>query len=165
MEHPIIQIKNAITALLKGIDPDTDVFYEEIKGTEEKHGLDEPETYYFVDIIPNGNETVDRFFTDMGVLVDIAYHEKSESNTAYLIKGAEIDAVVRPVFGFGDRNITINDANMKVSDHTLCRGGCRRNREFDVAKGEYANYYCESYRFFFEQCLEKMIHIVETIKR
>ena len=49
--------------------------------------------------------------------------------------------------------------------HTLCRGGCRRNREFDVAKGEYANYYCESYRFFFEQCLEKMIHIVETIKR
>lgn len=64
MEHPIIQIKNAITALLKGIDPDTDVFYEEIKGTEEKHGLDEPETYYFVDIIPNGNETVDRFFTD-----------------------------------------------------------------------------------------------------
>lgn len=52
MEHPIIQIKNAITALLKGIDPDTDVFYEEIKGTEEKHGLDEPETYYFVDIIP-----------------------------------------------------------------------------------------------------------------
>ena len=33
MEHPIIQIKNAITALLKGIDPDTDVFYEEIKGT------------------------------------------------------------------------------------------------------------------------------------
>lgn len=119
MEHPIIQIKNAITALLKGIDPDTDVFYEEIKGTEEKHGLDEPETYYFVDIIPNGNETVDRFFTDMGVLVDIAYHEKSESNTAYLIKGAEIDAVVRPVFSFGDRNITINDANMKVSDHVL----------------------------------------------
>lgn len=85
MEHPIIQIKNAITALLKGIDPDTDVFYEEIKGTEEKHGLDEPETYYFVDIIPNGNETVDRFFTDMGVLVDIAYHEKSESNYLKLV--------------------------------------------------------------------------------
>ena len=69
MEHPIIQIKNAITALLKGIDPGTDVFYEEIKGTEEKYGLNEPETYYFVDIIPNGNQTVDRFFTDMGVLV------------------------------------------------------------------------------------------------
>lgn len=122
MEHPIIQIKNAITALLKGIDPGTDVFYEEIKGTEEKHGLDEPETYYFVDIIPNGNKTVDKFFTDMGVLVDIAYHEKNESNTAYLIKGAEIDAVVRPVFHFGDRHITINDASINVVDHVLHYG-------------------------------------------
>lgn len=119
MEHPKIQIKDAITALLKGIDPGTDVFYEEIKGTEEKHGLDEPETYYFVDIIPNGNKTVDKFFTDLGVLVDIAYHEKNESNTAYLMKGAEIDAVIRPVFGFGDRHITINDASIKVSDHVL----------------------------------------------
>ena len=119
MEHPIIQIKNAVTALLKGIDPGTDVFYEEIKGTGEKHGLDETGTYYFVDIIPNGNETVDRFFTDMGVLVDIAYHEKHEGNTAYLVKGAEIDAAVRPVLSFGDRHITIDDASMKVSDHVL----------------------------------------------
>lgn len=119
MEHPIIQIKDAVTAVLKGIDPGTDVFYEEIKGTEEKHGLDEPGTYYFVDIIPNGNKTVDRFFTDRGVLVDIAYHEKNESNAAYLIKGAEIDAAVRPVFSFGDRHITIEDASMKVSDHVL----------------------------------------------
>lgn len=119
MEHPIIQIKNAITSLLKGIDPETDVFYEEIKGTKEKHGLDEPETFYFVDIIPNGNKTVDKFFTDMGVLVDIAYHEKNESNTAYLIKGAEIDAAVRPVLHFGDRYITINDASIKVADHVL----------------------------------------------
>lgn len=119
MEHPIIQIKNAITALLKGIEPGTDIFYEEIKGTEKKHGLDESEIYYFVDIIPNGNETVDGFFTDMGVLVDIAYHEKNESNTAYLMKGAEIDAVVRPVFSFGDRHITINDASIKISDHVL----------------------------------------------
>ena len=119
MEHPIIQIKNAITSVLKGIDPDTDIFYEEIKGTKEKHGLDEPETFYFVDIIPNGNRTVDKFFTEMGVLVDIAYHEKKESNTAYLIKGAEIDAAVRPVLHFGDRHITISDASIKVVDHVL----------------------------------------------
>lgn len=119
MEHPIILIKDAVTALLKDIDPDTDVFYEEIKGTEEMHGLNEPETYYFVDIIPSGNKTVDKFFTDMGVLVDIAYHEKKESNTAYLRKGAEIDAAVRPVFHFGDRHITINDASIKIADHVL----------------------------------------------
>lgn len=119
MEHVMIQIKNALTALLKGIDPSTDVFYEEIKGTETAHGLDEPQTYYFVDLIPSGNKTVDKFFTDMGILVDIAYHERHESNTAYLIKGAEIDAVIRPVFSFGDRHVTVNDAAIKVTDHVL----------------------------------------------
>lgn len=119
MEHPVIEIKNAVTALLKRLDPDTDVFYEEIKGTDAGHGLLEPETYYFVDIVPAGNRTVDRFFTDVSVLVDIAYHEKDESNTAYLVKGAELDAVVRPVFSFGDRNITVNDADIKVTDKVL----------------------------------------------
>lgn len=119
MENPLILIKNAVTVLLKKIDPDTDVFYEKIKGTEKKHGLEVPETYYFVDIIPDSNETVDKFFTDMGVLVDIAYHEKHESNITYLIKGAEIDAVFRPVFSFGDRHITINNASTKVVDHVL----------------------------------------------
>ena len=44
---------------------------------------------------------------------------KARAIPPILIKGAEIDAVVRPVFSFGDRNITINDANMKVSDHVL----------------------------------------------
>lgn len=119
MEQPIIQIKNAVTALLKSIDPEVDVFYEEIKGTEEKHGISEPETYYFVEIIPSGNKTVDKYFTDMGILVDIAYHEKSESNTAYLIKEAAIDAVVRPVFSFGNRHITISDASGKIVDKVL----------------------------------------------
>ncbi len=119
MEHPFIQIKNAVTALLKEIDPETDVFYEEIKGTEEIHGLNKPETYYFVDMIPTGNKTVDKFFTDMGVLIDIAYHEKNESNAAYLRKGAELDAAVRPVFCFGDRKITIYHADMKIIDHML----------------------------------------------
>ncbi len=119
MENPLILIKNAVTALLKGIDPDTDVFYEEITGTGEKHGLSKPETYYFVDIIPSGNETVDRYFTDKGVLVDIAYHEENESNTAYLMKGAQIDGAVRPVFHFGDRHITVSNASIKIVDHVL----------------------------------------------
>lgn len=119
MDNPLIQIKEAIIKLLKGIDSDTDIFFEEIKGTKEQHGLEEPETYYFVSIMPTGNETVDKIFTDMGVLVDIAYHEKHESNMTYLIKQAEIDAVFRPVFSFGDRHITIPSANSKVVDCVL----------------------------------------------
>ena len=119
MEHPIIQIKNAVTALLKSIDPEVDVFYEEIKGTKGRYGIEEEETYYFVDIIPTGNKTVDKFFTDMGILVDIAYHEKKESNIAYLTKEAELDEVFRPVFTFGDRHITIGDASGKIVDKVL----------------------------------------------
>ncbi len=119
MENPLIQIKNAVIKVLKSIDPQVDVCFEEIPHTDKEHGFNMPDRYYFVELVPTGNETVDRYFTDMGVLVDIAYHEKEENNTAYLIKGAEIDAVVRPVFSFGNRHITINDASIKVSDHVL----------------------------------------------
>ena len=31
MENPVLQIKDALIRVLKKIDPDTDVFFEEIK--------------------------------------------------------------------------------------------------------------------------------------
>lgn len=119
MENPLIQIKDAVVMLLKGLDPGVDVFFEEIKSTDEEHGMEEKETYYFVDVIPNINDTVDKFFTDIGILVDIAYHEKNESNTAYLIKAAELDGVIRPVFSFGNRHITVSGLSSRVTDHVL----------------------------------------------
>lgn len=119
METPLAQIKEALIRVLKDLDPDVDVFLEEIKSTEKEQGMEIPETYYFVEIIPNINRTVDKSFTDIGVLVDIAYHEKNESNSAYLIKAGELDGAFRPVFSFGDRNITIQDISQKVSDHVL----------------------------------------------
>ena len=109
MENVLIQIKDAITEVLKRISPEIDVFYEEVKKTEKGQGLEVPKTYYFVDIIPAGNNTVDRFFSDMRVLVDIAY----------LVRAAELDAAFRPVFVFGNRKITIPDSSSKVSDHVL----------------------------------------------
>lgn len=119
MENPLIQIKNAVIKVLKSIDPQVDVFFEKIQHTDKEHGFNIPDRYYFVDIVPTGNETVDRYFTDMGVLVDIAYHDKNESNDAYLIKSAELDMVIRPVFSFGDRHITIPGTSSKVTDHVL----------------------------------------------
>lgn len=119
MENPLIQIKDAIIRVLKELDPDVDVFFEEIKHTDTEHGLEMPKTYYFVDIIPNINETVDRFYTDKRLLVDIAYHEKNESNTAYLIKADELDGAIRPILSFGDRHITIPSISQKVIDHVL----------------------------------------------
>ncbi len=119
MENVLIQIKDAITEVLKRISPEIDVFYEEVKKTEKGQGLEVPKTYYFVDIIPAGNNTVDRFFSDMRVLVDIAYHEERESNVAYLVRAAELDAAFRPIFVFENRKITIPDSSSKVSDHVL----------------------------------------------
>lgn len=119
MENHLIQIKDAVIRILKELDPDVDVFFEEIKRTDADHGLTQPETYYFVEIIPNINETVDRHFTDRGVLVDVAYHEENESNTAYLIKADELDGAIRPVLSFGDRHITVTNISQKVVDHVL----------------------------------------------
>lgn len=47
----------------------------------------------------------------------------------------------------------------------LCRGGCRRNREpFENGKPA-LNYYCKSYREFFEYAVERLIYIVKTISQ
>ena len=106
MENPVLQIKDALIWALKKIDPDTDVFFEEIKSTDPAHGVEQP-------------KTVDGIYTDMSVMVDVTYHEKGESNNAYLIKAAEIDAAIRPVLSFGDRKITIGNADINVVDHVL----------------------------------------------
>lgn len=122
MDNPIIEIKEALIAVLKGIDPDTDIFLEEIKSTDTENGINLAQTWYFIDLTPGKPVTVDGIYTDMSVLVDIAYHEKSESNTAYLIKAAEIDAAIRPVLAFGSRKITISEADIQVVDHVLHYG-------------------------------------------
>ena len=119
MENPVLQIKDALIRVLKKIDPDTDVFFEEIKSTDPAHGVEQPKTWYFVDLKPGSPVTVDGIYTDMSVMVDVTYHEKGESNNTYLIKAAEIDAAIRPVLSFGDRKITIGNADINVVDHVL----------------------------------------------
>ena len=54
--------------------------------------VEQPKTWYFVDLKPGSPVTVDGIYTDMSVMVDVTYHEKGESNNTYLIKAAEIDA-------------------------------------------------------------------------
>ncbi len=117
MEHPILLIKEAVIKKLRTLDPDIDVFCEEIKETGQ--GLNQSRTWYYLDLIPGSHETVDGLFTDMNILVDISYHTKTESNTDYLIKGSQLDSAMRPVLRFGDRAITIHSAESKVVDHVL----------------------------------------------
>lgn len=121
-ENPVLQIKEAVIKVLKGIDPEVDVFFEEISRTDPAHGLNQGQTWYFVDLMPGTPVTVDGIYTDMGVSVDIAYHEKSESNNLYMVKAVEIDAVFRPVLSFGNRKITIGSADITMVDHVLHYG-------------------------------------------
>ncbi len=118
MEHVLLQVKDAVIRAIKSLDPETDVFFEEIPHTDEGHGILTEGNWYFLDLVPSG-QTVDGIYTDLDILVDIAYHERHESNTGYLIRASELDFVLRPVLRFGSRRITIPQANVKITDHVL----------------------------------------------
>ena len=45
--------------------------------------------------------------------------------------------------------------------YRLCRGGCRRHRVKDEESGLYKDYFCESYKMFFERCGGRMKEIAE----
>ena len=45
--------------------------------------------------------------------------------------------------------------------YKICRGGCRRNRDFNIETGNYRNYFCEAYRMFFNKALDRMKKIAE----
>lgn len=47
--------------------------------------------------------------------------------------------------------------------HALCRGGCRRH--WVLKSGMYHNYFCESYRFFFERCGARLREIASYLRR
>jgi len=118
MENPLLQMKESLIVLLKQLDPKVDVFAEEIELIKSEAG-DHSKTYYFVDIIPTGSQTIDEYYTDMTVFIDVAYHDASEKNAVYLQKQMEIDAAIRPVLHFGDRYITINNSSSRVVDRIL----------------------------------------------
>lgn len=112
-----LSIKNSLAALIKGLYPTFDVFYEEMSKADED-GRD-IENYFFVDIIPVGNSTMSEYHTKRNVLIDIACHTKEEQNAEYLIMADTIDEKIRPVFRFEDRAITITEASSRVVDKVL----------------------------------------------
>lgn len=46
----------------------------------------------------------------------------------------------------------------------LCRGGCKRNRVEFNNSGNYINYFCQSYKMFFEYSLDRLISVANFIK-
>lgn len=70
----------------------------------------------------------------------------------------------RREIGFVERSRNLDPACKGCRYFALCRGGCQRNRDFDPAAGVYRNYFCESYRMFFEACEEKLKEMAEQLK-
>lgn len=45
--------------------------------------------------------------------------------------------------------------------YRLCRGGCQRNRDFNLSTGFFENYFCKGYQMFFDACYDKLLEIAE----
>ncbi|MCD8381002.1 MAG: anaerobic sulfatase maturase [Lachnospiraceae bacterium] len=67
--------------------------------------------------------------------------------------------------GFAERSMKLTEECRSCEYFGLCRGGCQRNRDIEEATGLYRNYFCESFRRFFEACLPQMKEVAETVRR
>lgn len=47
----------------------------------------------------------------------------------------------------------------------LCRGGCRRNKEWNEHTKQYENYFCESYKMFFSYAYKRLREIADVTAR
>lgn len=65
---------------------------------------------------------------------------------------------------FISRSQKLKPSCIQCQYHYICRGGCQRNRDFDSTLGLYENYFCESYRMFFDACLGDMRTVAECIR-
>lgn len=70
----------------------------------------------------------------------------------------------RSEIGFVERSLKLTDECKNCPYFRICRGGCQRNRDLDQSNGLYENYFCESYKQFFDACLPKMEEIAEKLK-
>lgn len=62
----------------------------------------------------------------------------------------------RAEIGFIERSKKLKKNCLSCPYFSICRGGCQRNRDLDMASGLYVNYFCESYKMFFDACLPLM---------
>ena len=76
----------------------------------------------------------------------------------------EIDAK-REEIGFVERSRKLEKRCLACPYYRLCRGGCQRHRDPVEGTGEYHNYFCESYRIFFDACLGRMEELAGEIRR
>jgi uncharacterized protein len=66
---------------------------------------------------------------------------------------------------FVERSYLISEECRSCRYHALCKGGCQRNRDYNPERQVYENYFCESYRMFFDTCLEQILELSKYRKR
>lgn len=71
----------------------------------------------------------------------------------------------RREIGFVARSTNISDECRECKFIKICRNGCQRCRDKDDIAGKYRNYFCESYKMFFDECLDKMEYIASYIAK
>lgn len=70
----------------------------------------------------------------------------------------QIDSA-RERIGFVERSRKLDPACRSCRFYLLCQGGCQRHRDFDPVEGVYKNFFCQSYRIFFENCFDKIMEL------
>ena len=74
----------------------------------------------------------------------------------------EIDAK-RTEIGFVERSLLLNEECLACEYFHICHGSCQRNRDFNELTGKYENYFCESYKMFFADCLPRMEEMAKAL--
>lgn len=75
----------------------------------------------------------------------------------------EID-IKREEIGFVKESEKLSDECKCCKYNKLCRGGCRRNRDYDKQQDSYQNYFCDGLKYFFDNTIERMQIVADSVK-
>ncbi len=114
----IIEIKRALSKIIKNSYTNFDVFFEEIYSIKNKNSK-QFDNYFFIDITPVNIQTVNEHHTKFNLLIDIWVQTKDRKIEEYINIAGNLDKLLRPIFRFGDRNITVNESDFKLVDKVL----------------------------------------------
>lgn len=71
----------------------------------------------------------------------------------------------RREIGFVERSRKLAPHCRACRYHWICKGGCQRNRDYIPKTDSYENYFCESYRMFFDACLVRIRELAKKMTR
>lgn len=69
----------------------------------------------------------------------------------------------RVEIGFIERSFKLDKVCSTCDYFRLCRGGCQRNRDWNSKTELYENYFCKSYRMFFDSCSEQIYELARRL--